>query len=73
MGEKPLPDMGMPKPRGEFLISGSFFPPGKQESTEGWVRVRIGKQEKELYVFGPRKWRNGFLDNIYFAVSNICS
>ncbi|OQY59153.1 MAG: hypothetical protein B6245_08125 [Desulfobacteraceae bacterium 4572_88] len=59
MGEKPLPDMGMPKPRGEFLISGSFFPPGKQESTEGWVRVKIGKQEKKLYVFGPRKWRNG--------------
>lgn len=60
MGEKPLPDMGMPKPRGEFLISGSFFPPESQDATEGWVRVRIAHQEKELYVFGPRKWHNGF-------------
>ncbi len=60
MGERPLPDMGMPKPRGEFLVSGSFFPPEKKETVSGRVSVSVGHQDKDLLVFGPRKWRNRF-------------
>lgn len=59
MGESPLPDTGMPKPRGEFLVSGSFYSPGNQEVAAGRVNVRIGPQEKELYIIGPRQWRYG--------------
>jgi uncharacterized protein YjbI with pentapeptide repeats len=59
MGENPLPDMGMPKPNGEFLVSGNFFPSEKQSVAGGNVKVRLGDTEKELYVFGQRKWQQG--------------
>ncbi len=59
MGENPLPDMGMPKPNGEFLVSGSFFPPGKQAVSGGEVKVRLDKIDKTLYIFGPRRWEAG--------------
>ena len=59
MGDAPLPDMGMPKPNGEYLVSGKYFSPGGQAVTGGEVAVRIGSREKRLYVFGPREWRGG--------------
>ncbi len=59
MGANPLPDVGMPKPCGEFLVSGSFFAPQQQPVTGGEVRVRVGAQQKTLYVFGPRQWVMG--------------
>ena len=59
MGESALPDPGMPKPRGEFLVSGSFFSPQKQEVTSGRVKVVAGEREKELNIFGPRQWQHG--------------
>jgi uncharacterized protein YjbI with pentapeptide repeats len=59
MGESVMPDPGMPKPRGEFLVSGSFFSPRKQEVTSGRVRVVAGEREKELSIFGARQWRHG--------------
>ncbi len=60
MGENALPDTGMPKPNGEFLVSGSFFSRDNHAVTGGKVKVRLGSMEKELYVFGPRKWQQGF-------------
>lgn len=59
MGDKPLPDMGMPKPRGEFLVSGAFHAPGNKQITGGEVKARVGQKEKRLYVFGPRAWHRG--------------
>ena len=59
MGSNPLPDMGMPKPNGEFLVSGSFFAPGNKSVTGGEVKVRLGELEKKLFVFGQRKWQAG--------------
>ncbi len=63
MGENPLPDMGMPKPGGEFLVSGNFFSPGMREVTNGMVQVRLGGLRKELLVSGTRQWRQGFATN----------
>ncbi|NOX34523.1 MAG: DUF2169 domain-containing protein [Deltaproteobacteria bacterium] len=60
MGENLLPDMGMPKPNGEFLVSGNFFAPGNKAVTGGEVKVRLDEIEKELFVFGPRKFKAGF-------------
>lgn len=60
MGASPLPDMGMPKPNGEFLVSGSFFAGGNQAATGGEVKVKVGNSEKKLVIFGPRKWQAGF-------------
>ncbi len=59
MGENPLPDSGMPKPNGEFLVSGSFYATGGTPVTGGEVMVRVAETEKRLYVFGPRYWKNG--------------
>jgi uncharacterized protein YjbI with pentapeptide repeats len=55
----PLPDMGMAKPNGEYLISGSYYSPQKKEVTGGEVRVKLSSQEKNLFVFGPRIWKMG--------------
>jgi len=60
MGENSLPDAGMPKPNGEFLVSGNFFTAGNQAVTGGKAKVRLDEIEKELYVFGPRIWKQGF-------------
>jgi uncharacterized protein YjbI with pentapeptide repeats len=59
MGDSPVPDMGMPKPRGEYLVSGTFHSPGGKEVTFGRVTVQIGGVEKGLNVSGPRQWRHG--------------
>jgi uncharacterized protein YjbI with pentapeptide repeats/gas vesicle protein len=56
MGEMPMPDPLMPKPQAEYLVSGRFFSPGKKPVPIGNVKVKIGTQEKSLYVFGPRTW-----------------
>ena len=61
MADNPTPEMGMPKPRGEFLVTGAFFAPGGRAVTGGEVRVRLGQSEKSLYVFGPRRWKTGGL------------
>ncbi len=59
MGDNPLPDMGMPKPKAEYLVSGSYFAPGGEAVQGGEVKVQFGAQQKTLYVFGDRKWQTG--------------
>jgi uncharacterized protein YjbI with pentapeptide repeats len=59
MGDKPVFDMGMPKPKAEFLVSGSYYSPGKQPVPAGETKIKVGNKEKSLYVFGPRHWAGG--------------
>lgn len=59
MGDMPLPDPGMPKPNGEFLVSGSFYAADGTPVTGGEIMARVGDIEKRLYVFGPRYWSGG--------------
>jgi hypothetical protein len=59
MGDNPLPDPGMPKPKGEFIVSGSFYPPGKKPVKGGEVKAEIGNLSKTLYIFGKRYWKSG--------------
>jgi uncharacterized protein YjbI with pentapeptide repeats len=56
MGANPMPDMGMPKPRAEYLVSGKYFAPGGEPVRGGEVRVSFADNEKSLYVFGDREW-----------------
>jgi len=49
-------DCGMPKPCGEFLVSGSCCPPGGREVTGQAVNLRVGDVRKNRYVFGNRYW-----------------
>lgn len=57
LGEEGAFDSGMPKPRGEVLIKGSFFAPGKKPVQGGKVRVQLGRINKELHIFGDRFWQ----------------
>ncbi|MCF8104184.1 MAG: DUF2169 domain-containing protein [Desulfohalobiaceae bacterium] len=56
MGDNPTPELGMPKPCGEFLLTGTYFAPQGEAVGGGEVKVRLGAREKSLYVFGPRRW-----------------
>ncbi|MAK89986.1 MAG: hypothetical protein CMI13_01940 [Oleibacter sp.] len=59
MGNLILPDPGMPKPAGEWLLSGSFFSAGQTPVPGGQVSVEIAGQKKTLNVFGDREWLAG--------------
>ncbi|MEI7638635.1 MAG: DUF2169 domain-containing protein, partial [Syntrophus sp. (in: bacteria)] len=56
---KPLPvlDAGMPKPRGEVLLTGSCFSPRGTVRKASIVSFRVGSLRKEIAVFGDRFWR----------------
>jgi len=56
MGGQPLPDMGMPKPRGEYLVSGSYFSDKATPVNAGQVEVKFNGRKKTLNVFGDREW-----------------
>ncbi len=63
LGPKPIIDQGVPKPRGEFLVSGSCFAPRGQSRPASQVQVRVGEKEKQLNIFGDRYWKNGLITN----------
>ena len=56
---KPIPllDIGMPKPHGEILATGSCFAPRGMTLPASPVSIRVGSIHKELNVFGDRFWR----------------
>ncbi|MCA1787567.1 MAG: DUF2169 domain-containing protein, partial [Desulfobacteraceae bacterium] len=60
LGKNSLPDAGMPKPNGEFLVSGSFYALDGRQVTGGEVGAELGNCKKKILVFGPRQWRGGF-------------
>ncbi len=49
-------DQGLPKPAGEFLVTGSCFAPRGETRAASDVKVRVGNTSKSLYVFGERYW-----------------
>lgn len=61
IGSKAVLDQGVPKPRGEYLVTGSCFAPRGEMRPASRVRVRVGDMEKQLNVFGERYWKNGMI------------
>jgi len=61
LGSKSIIDQGVPKPRGEFLVTGSCFAPRGQLRPASQVHVRVGEKEKTLNIFGDRFWKNGLI------------
>lgn len=61
LGPKPVIDQGVPKPRGEFLVTGSCHAPRGTSRPASQVQVRVGEKEKTLNVFGDRYWKNGLI------------
>ena len=56
MGNHVIPDMGMPKPQGEYLASGKFFAPEGRKVQAGEASITLGEKKKSLHVFGERHW-----------------
>jgi uncharacterized protein YjbI with pentapeptide repeats len=57
LGDEPL-DIGMPKERGEVLVTGAAYPPGAPRPV-CTARVAIGTVDKTLRVTGDRFWKDG--------------
>lgn len=56
LGKDAILDMGMPKPRGEVLVSGACHTPGGKPLPACPVTIKIGSVAKTLFVFGNRYW-----------------
>lgn len=56
IGEQAL-DMGLPKPRGEVLVTGKCFAPNGSARGASRVSWRVGSISKSLDVFGQRYWK----------------
>ena len=59
LGKGAILDLGMPKPRGEVVLTGKFFSPGGRLVPGGKVRIKLAGIDKTLYVFGDRYWKRG--------------
>ena len=60
LGDNAVLDMGLPKARGEVLVSGKCYAKGGRAQA-GEVQLRIGPVNKKLYVFGDRYWKTSGL------------
>lgn len=61
LGKDTILDMGMPKPRGEVVVSGACYPPHGKSYQACPVTIRIAGIAKTLNVFGDRYWRHSGL------------
>ncbi len=52
-------DLGLPKTRGEVLVTGKAFQRGGVARGVCSVRVQLGPVDKTLYVVGNRRWKFG--------------
>jgi uncharacterized protein YjbI with pentapeptide repeats len=59
IGNPPILDQGLPKPRGEVLVSGDCFAPKGQPVQGLNVSLSAGAVHKELQVMGDRHWKTG--------------
>ncbi|WP_437569377.1 DUF2169 family type VI secretion system accessory protein [Sorangium sp. So ce542] len=56
LGRDGLFDELHPKTRGELLVTGRCYPPGRVARPASSVRVQLGSIDKSLYVVGDRTW-----------------
>src|SRR6056297_1316284 len=61
LGPKPIIDQGIPKPRGEYLVTGSCFAPERETRQASEVKIRVGELDKRIYVYGDRYWKHGLI------------
>jgi hypothetical protein len=50
-------DVGIPKPRAEFILIGKAYTPGGAPQPSLTARAKVGGLKKSLEVFGDRTWR----------------
>jgi uncharacterized protein YjbI with pentapeptide repeats len=56
LGEQQALDMGFPKPKAEYLVTGKCFAPKGEMRPASQVCVRVGPSTKTLDIFGDRYW-----------------
>ncbi|WP_438017716.1 DUF2169 domain-containing protein [Sorangium sp. So ce315] len=56
LGKDGFLDELYPKTRGELLVTGRCYPPGRIARPASSVRVQLGPIDKSLYVIGDRTW-----------------
>ncbi len=61
LGKNVVLDQGLPKPRGEVLVSGSCFAPRGTTRNASRVSLQVATIEKTLDVFGERFWEAGMI------------
>ena len=54
-GSVPL-DVGMPKPQGEYLVTGCFHAAQGMPVQAAEITLSLGSLKKRLAVFGERRW-----------------
>ena len=59
LGKEAILDFGMPKPRGEVVLTGKFFSPDGRPVPGGKVHIELAGIGKTLYVVGDRFWKRG--------------
>ncbi len=59
LGKEAILDFGMPKPKGEVVLTGKFFSPGGRPLPGGKVHFKLAGIDKTLYIFGDRSWKRG--------------
>ncbi len=59
LGKEAILDFGMPKPRGEVVLTGKYYSTNNQPVSGGKVRIKLAGIDKTLYVFGDRYWKRG--------------
>lgn len=59
MGDTPMLDPGMPKPKAEWLVSGKYYHPNNSADIAGQAKVTFAKLNKSLNIFGDREWFSG--------------
>ena len=50
LGKGAILDLGMPKPKGEVVLTGKFFSPGGRLVPGGKVRIKLAGIDKTLYA-----------------------
>ncbi|MFM2478730.1 DUF2169 domain-containing protein [Celerinatantimonas sp. MCCC 1A17872] len=61
LGSQLVLDQGVPKPRGEYLLTGSCFAPRNQPREASQVRVQLGELDKTISIYGTRYWKKGVI------------
>lgn len=59
LGKQAVLDLGMPKLRGELLVTGKGYPPAGAPAIACRVRVSLGPIDKTLALIGDRRWVRG--------------
>ena len=55
-----IPDLTVPKAKGEFLVCGSYNAPNSEPVNSGNAKVTLGEMSKELLISGERTWKKRF-------------